>query len=88
MQFPCLDTVIDQANQLGKDEPKQFVFTDHSGRIIGNIELPGVDMGNETPQKLDDNDVDNVENTNIKDTLNEDTQEEPTPHEEPNYVEP
>jgi hypothetical protein len=85
---PMPATAIDRVNQLGKDELEQFVFTDCSGRIIGDIKLPGVDMGNETPQELDDEDVENAENTNLENTPHETPQEEPIPCEKPNSIEP
>jgi hypothetical protein len=78
-----LDTVVDRANQLGMDEPKQFVFMDRSGRLIGDVELPGVDVGNETPQELDNNEV---EHTDLEDTPNDDTQEEVTPNQAPRIL--
>jgi hypothetical protein len=44
-------TVIDRVNKLGKDQPKHFVFTDCSGRLLGDVELQGVNGDeNETPQ--------------------------------------
>ena len=49
------DTVVARVNELGKNEPEQFVFADRSSRLIGDNELPGVDGDeNETPQDEDD----------------------------------
>jgi hypothetical protein len=41
--IPMPQLVIDRVNKLGKDQPKQFVFTDRKGRLIGDIELPSSD---------------------------------------------
>jgi hypothetical protein len=39
------DTVIARVNELGKGQPEELVFTDRRGRLIGDVELPGVDEG-------------------------------------------
>jgi hypothetical protein len=36
------DTVIARVNALGTDQPKQLIFTDRRGRLIGDVEIPGV----------------------------------------------
>ena len=41
--IPMTDTVILRVNQLGRDQPKRFIFTDQKGRPIGNVELAVVD---------------------------------------------
>ena len=41
--IPMPDTVIARVNELGKDQPEQMVFTDRHGRLIGDVEIPGVD---------------------------------------------
>ena len=41
--IPITDTVIRHVNQLGKVQPKRFIFTHRNGRPIGNVELTGVD---------------------------------------------
>jgi len=49
--IPMPDTVIAQINTLGSDQPELLVFTDRSGRQIGDVELTGVDGDeNEAPQ--------------------------------------
>jgi hypothetical protein len=37
------DLVIDRVNALGRHQPHQMTFTDRDGRLIGDIEIPGVD---------------------------------------------
>jgi hypothetical protein len=69
------DTVINRVNKLGEDEPEHLVFIDRSGRLIGNIELPGVDGDeNETPQQLGDASA--VEHNDLEIALNEEAEEE------------
>jgi hypothetical protein len=41
------DVVIDRVNALGSDQPCQMTFTDRHGPLIGDIETPGVDSGEE-----------------------------------------
>jgi hypothetical protein len=41
--IPMPDLVIDQVNILGCDQPQHMTFTDRHGRLIGNVEIPGVD---------------------------------------------
>jgi hypothetical protein len=63
--IPMPQTVIDRVNLLGKDQPELFIFTDHKGQPIGDVEdlhgaedlaedddveLPGVPGGIETHQ--------------------------------------
>ena len=80
--IPMPDTVINRVNKLGKDKPLQLVFTDRSGRLIGDIELPGVyGDENETPQEL--NDASAVENNDPEITPNEETEEEAIQEQEP-----
>jgi hypothetical protein len=31
-------TVINQVNYLGKDQPEQFIFTDRKGQLISNVD--------------------------------------------------
>jgi hypothetical protein len=37
------DVVINRVNELGKDQPSLMTLTDHHGRLIGDMEIPGVD---------------------------------------------
>jgi hypothetical protein len=37
------DVVINRVNELGKDQPSLMTFTDRHGRLIGYMEIPGVD---------------------------------------------
>jgi hypothetical protein len=41
--IPMPDVVINCVNELGKDQPRLMTFTDRHGRLIGDIEIPGVD---------------------------------------------
>jgi hypothetical protein len=42
-EIPMPTAVITRVNALGHDQPKQFVFTDRTGRLIGDISTPGTD---------------------------------------------
>jgi hypothetical protein len=46
------DIVIDQVNELGSDQPQQMTFTDRHGRLIGDIEIPGVDANKDDDDPL------------------------------------
>jgi hypothetical protein len=37
------DLVIDRVNALDQDQPQHVTFTDRHGRLIGDVEIPGVD---------------------------------------------
>jgi hypothetical protein len=41
--IPLPDVVINRINELGKDQPRLMMFTDRHGRLIGDMEIPGVD---------------------------------------------
>jgi hypothetical protein len=41
--IPMPDLVIDRVNALGRDQLQQMTFIDRDGRLIGDIEIPGVD---------------------------------------------
>jgi hypothetical protein len=41
------DLVIARVNVLGSNQPHHMMFTDRHGRLIGDIEIPGVDYGEE-----------------------------------------
>jgi hypothetical protein len=41
--IPMPDLVIDRVNALDRDQPPHMTFTDIHGRIIGDVEIPGVD---------------------------------------------
>jgi len=43
--IPMPNTVIARVNLLGKDQPEEITFCDRHGRTIGDVELPGVDPG-------------------------------------------
>jgi hypothetical protein len=40
--LPMPVEVVDRVNLLGADQPEQIIFADRRGRILGEIELPGV----------------------------------------------
>jgi hypothetical protein len=41
--IPMPDVVVNHVNELGKDQPRLMTFTDRHGRLIGDMEIPGVD---------------------------------------------
>ena len=41
--IPIPDVVVARVNSLGSGQPEQLIFTDRHGRLIGDIEIPGVD---------------------------------------------
>jgi hypothetical protein len=41
--IPMTDVVINRVNELGKEQPRLMTFTDRHGRLIGYMEIPGVD---------------------------------------------
>ena len=45
--IPMPDSDIARVNLLGKDQPEELTFYDRRGRPIGDVELPGVDPGEE-----------------------------------------
>ena len=56
------DTVIARVNHLGKGEPKELVFKDRKGRVIGDVELPGVEHADDSTAKIDNATVIEVDN--------------------------
>ena len=52
------DTVIDRVNTLGFDQPGQLTFTDRHGRLIGDVQIPGVLPENSTKLEQDNFDID------------------------------
>ena len=47
--IPIPDTVIARVNTLASDQPEQLIFTDRHGRLIGDVEIPGVDFDTDAP---------------------------------------
>jgi hypothetical protein len=41
--IPLLDVIITRVNELGKDQPRLMMFMDRHGRLIVDMEIPGVD---------------------------------------------
>jgi hypothetical protein len=50
--IPMPDLVIDRVNALGRDQPQHMTFTDRHGRLIGDVEIPGVDAEEEDDDHL------------------------------------
>jgi hypothetical protein len=50
--IPMPDLVINRVNALGRDQPQHMTFTDRHGRLIGNVEIPGVDDEEENDEHL------------------------------------
>jgi hypothetical protein len=50
--IPMPDLVIDRINALCRDQPQHITFTDRHGRIIGDVEIPGVDDQEEDDDHL------------------------------------
>jgi hypothetical protein len=50
--IPMPDLAIDRVNALGRDQPHHMTFTDRHGRLIGNVEIPGVDDEEENDEHL------------------------------------
>ena len=52
-EIPITDSVINQVNILGKDQPEHLTFRGGKGRLIGEVELTGLDVElTDTPQKI------------------------------------
>ena len=59
--LPMPDTVIDRVNALGKNQPELLTFTDRKGRLIGDVELTGVDGDeSEAPREVENNNLDEL----------------------------
>jgi hypothetical protein len=50
--IPMPDLMIDRVNTLGRDQPQHMTFTDRHGRLIGDVEIPGVDDQEEDDDHL------------------------------------
>jgi hypothetical protein len=53
--IPMPDLVINRVNALGRDHPQHVTFTDRHRRLIGDVEIPGVDA-----EEDDDDDLPGV----------------------------
>ena len=53
--IPMTNTIIRCVNQLGRGQPKRFIFTDRKGRSIVNVKLTGADW-KEDQEELDEDD--------------------------------
>jgi hypothetical protein len=50
--IPMPDLAIDRVNTLGRDQPQHMTFTNRHGRLIGDVEIPGVDDQEEDDDHL------------------------------------
>jgi hypothetical protein len=50
--IPMPDLLIDRVNSLVRDPPQQMTFIDRHGRLIGDVEIPGVDDQEEDEDHL------------------------------------
>jgi hypothetical protein len=50
--IPMPDLVIARSNAFGSDQHHQMTFTDRHGRLIGDIEIPGVDADEDNDDSL------------------------------------
>jgi hypothetical protein len=50
--IPMPDLVIHRVNALCRDQPQHMIFTDRHGRLIGNVEISGVDEEEENDEHL------------------------------------
>jgi hypothetical protein len=50
--IPMPDLVIDRVNALGRDQHQHMTFTDRHERLIGDLEIPGVDDEEENDDHL------------------------------------
>ena len=56
--IPMPDLVIARVNELGSNQPALMTFTDRHGRLVGDLEIPGVppDDDDELPALIDNDD--------------------------------
>jgi hypothetical protein len=50
--IPMHDLVIDWVNALGRDQPQHMTFNNKNGRLIGDVEIPGVDAEEDNDDHL------------------------------------
>jgi hypothetical protein len=50
--IPMPDLVIARVNALGRDQPHHMTLTDRHGRLVGDVEIPGVDDQEEDDDNL------------------------------------
>jgi hypothetical protein len=50
--IPMPDLVIDRLNALCRDQPQHIIFTDRHERLIGDVQIPGVDDEEENGDHL------------------------------------
>jgi hypothetical protein len=77
--IPMPDLMIAQISALGRDQPQHMTFTDRHGRLIGDVEIPGLDDREEhddhlpgvVPAIADDIEITgvDVEGTETKDSV-------------------
>ena len=59
--MPTPNTGIARVNHLSKGEPKELVFKDRKGHVIGDVELPGVERADDSTAKIDNTTIIEVE---------------------------
>jgi hypothetical protein len=60
--IPISAAIIARVNEMGKDQPELFTFTDRKGRTVGEVELPGVDGDEDIPNvAIDETTDDQIE---------------------------
>jgi hypothetical protein len=50
--IPMHDIIIDRVNALCRYQPQHLTFTDRHGRLVGDIEIPGVDADEDDDDPL------------------------------------
>ena len=78
-EIPMPDVVIARVNELGKDQPEVMVFTDRKGRLIGDVEIPGVEFEDEPANETQIPGVDPVDLEPHIELPGVDTEETETP---------
>ncbi len=82
------NSVITRVHELWTDKPEQFNFTDRRARLIGDVELPGVDgVNNDTPHTIAPDDATIVEIHDLDNNPYEIKLDAvPTPEQEPQTI--
>ena len=69
--IPMSDAVIEWVNKLGASQPEDMVFTDRKGRLMGDVELTGVDgeiepLQNEFNEPIDEDEASEASGIDLK----------------------
>ena len=76
--IPMSDAVIERVNKMGASQPEELVFTDRKGRLIGDVELTGVD-GEQEPLQNEFNEALDQEEATLEDYIDLEIDPEPQP---------